>query len=157
MTVRLWRVATDTPRWAAEDLSGKGAASGGGRWNEVGELVSYASTSISLAAWETRAHIGRATALPWNRYLVAIAVPDEVWAARSVLPQPPPVGWEAIPEGGVSRSLGSRWLAGGASALLAVPSVIVPEEFNVLINPTHAHAQRLRASKQRRFIYDPRI
>jgi RES domain-containing protein len=155
--VHLWRVASDTPSWTAEDMGGKGAASKGARWNHPGELVTYASTSISLAAWETRAHIGRRAPLPWNRFLVRIDVPDDVWAARHVLSRPPPVGWDAIPEGIVSRNEGSAWLMAGASALLAVPSVIIDEEDNLLINPAHADSVRIVATKLRRFVYDHRV
>ena len=157
MTVSLWRVASDTPSWTAEDMAGEGAAHMGARWNHIGEHVTYAATSISLAAWETRAHFGKGAKLPWNRYLVRIDVPDDVWAARQVLARPPPVGWDAIPEGLVSRALGSGWLAAAATALLAVPSVIINEEDNVLINPAHIDAARITATKVRRFIYDHRV
>ena len=157
MTVHLWRVAADTPQWTAEDMGGKGAAHKGARWNHAGEHVTYAATSISLAAWETRAHFGKGGRLPWNRYLVRIDVPDPVWAARTVLARPPPVGWDAIPEGLVSRREGSAWLVSGKTALLAVPSVIINEEDNVLINPAHADAKRITAAKVRRFAYDPRV
>ena len=157
MTVTLWRVATDTPQWTAEDMAGKGAANKGARWNHAGEHVTYASTSISLAAWETRAHFGKGTQLPWNRYLVRIDVPDDVWAARQIVLRPPPVGWDAIPEGLVSRSAGSAWLRAGQTALLAVPSVIIYEEDNVLINPSHQDAGRMSATKVRRFVYDHRV
>jgi RES domain-containing protein len=157
VTVQLWRVASDTPGWTADDMSGKGAASKGARWNHPGELVTYAATSISLAAWETRAHFGRGAALPWNRFLVRIDVPDDVWAVRQTLPRPPPVGWDAIPEGMVSRNAGSAWMKTAASALLAVPSVIIDEEDNVLINPAHADCARIVASKVRRFVYDHRV
>jgi RES domain-containing protein len=157
VTVHLWRVASDTPNWTADDLRGKAAASKGARWNHPGELVTYAATSISLAAWETRAHFGRGGALPWNRYLVRIDVPDDVWASREVLRRPPPVGWDAIPEGLVSRTEGSKWLSSGRTALLAVPSVIIDEEDNVLINPAHSHCARVVAAKLRRFVYDHRV
>ena len=157
MTVTLWRVASDTPQWTAEDMAGRGAAHKGARWNAPGEYVTYAATSISLAAWETRAHFGKGATLPWNRYLVRIDVPDEVWKARDTLALPLPIGWDAIPEGTVSRSLGSAWLSGKTSALLEVPSVIIDEENNVLINPAHSYARRLAAFKVRRFLYDPRV
>ena len=157
MTVHLWRVASDTPTWTADDMSGKGAASKGARWNHPGELVTYAATSISLAAWETRAHFGRGAALPWNRFLVRIDVPDDVWTARQMFSRPLPVGWNAIPEGVVSRNEGSTWLKAGTSALLAVPSVIIDEEDNILINPGHMDSVRIVASKVRRFVYDHRV
>ena len=157
MTVELWRVAADTPSWAADDMSGKGAANKGSRWNHAGELVTYAATSISLAAWETRAHFGRGAALPWNRFLVRLDVPDDVWSAREILRRPPPVGWDAIPEGIVSRNQGSTWLKSARTALLAVPSVIIAEEDNLLINPAHVDSARLVATKVRRFVYDHRV
>ena len=157
MTIHLWRVASDTPDWTAEDMVGKGAAHKGARWNGPGEHVTYAATSISLAAWETRAHFGKGATLPWNRYLVRIDVPDDVWRARARIARPLAVGWDAIPEGMVSRAFGSAWLAGGRSALLEVPSVIINEEDNVLINPSHHHARRIKAAKVRRFLYDPRV
>ncbi len=157
MTIHLWRIASDTPEWSAEDMAGKGAASKGSRWNHAGERATCAATSISLAAWETRAHFGQGVQLPWNRYLVRIDVPDDVWHAREILPRPPPVGWDAIPEGLVSRNLGSAWLKAARCALLVVPSVIVNEEDNVIINPLHADAARLVAVKARRFVYDHRV
>ena len=139
-------------------MAGKGAAHKGGRWNGPGEHVTYTSTTIALAAWETRAHLGRSgTQLPFNRFLVRIDVPDNVWAARTQVPRPLPVGWNAIPEGLVSRSIGSAWLTTGASALLVVPSVLIEEEDNVLINPTHPDAKHLSATKVRRFLYDHRV
>ena len=156
--VQLWRIAADTPSWTAEDLNGKGAAAKGARWNDVGERVVYASTTIALAAWETRAHLGKAGArLPFNRYLVRIDIPDRVWAARETAAKPMPVGWDAIPEGRVSRRIGSAWLAAKKSALLLVPSVVIEEENNVLINPEHADGKALTAVKVRRFLYDHRV
>ena len=157
MTVSLWRVAADTPLWTAEDMAGKGAAHKGARWNNAGEHVTYAASSISLAAWETRAHFGRGAKLPWNRFLVRVDVPDDVWAARELMSRPPAVGWDAIPEGLVSRAAGSAWLRSGRTALLAVPSVIIAEEDNILINPEHLDAGRIIAKKVRRFVYDHRI
>ena len=157
MTVSLWRVATDTPLWTAEDMAGKGAAHKGARWNHAGEHVTYMATSVSLASWETRAHFGRAGQLPWNRFLVRVDVPDDVWAARETLSRPPAVGWDAIPEGLVSRAAGSTWLGAGRTALLCVPSVVIAEEDNVLVNPAHADAKRLVAVKLRRFVYDHRV
>ena len=158
MTVSLWRIAADTPDWTAEDMGGKGAAAKGGRWNHPREHVVYASRSISLAAWETRAHLGRSgTRLPFNRYLVRIDVPDDVWSRRELRPSALAVGWDAIPEGRVSRDHGSAWLVGARSAMLVVPSVIIPEEDNVLLNPAASDFALIQAVKVRRFLYDHRV
>lgn len=157
MTVRLWRIATDTPAYTAEDLSGKGAEISGGRWNRPGLPVVYCATNISLAALETVVHL-QVAALPLNRYLVRIDVPVDIWDARKVdAPATLPVGWDAVPAGKVSLDAGDRWLKAGSHALYQVPSVIVPEEANVLMSPSHPDASRIRATKVRRWLYDGRI
>jgi len=153
--MQLWRIATDTPGYTADDLSGKGALIEGGRWNEKGTPAVYASSSIALACLETLVHTA-SSSLPLNRYLVRIDVPDAVWNARS-RPKTLPVGWDAVPPGRVSIDLGQAWLAAGASALHEVPSVVVEEESNMVINPKHADAAKLSATKLRKWIYDGRF
>jgi len=66
------------------------------------------------------------------------------------------VGWDALPPGRVSIAWGTAWAQGGASCVAEVPSVVVPEEANLLINPRHPDARRIRARKLRRWLYDPR-
>ena len=157
MGVTLWRIASDTPQWQAHDLSGKGAQSSGGRWNRPGQPMLYCAGSIALAALETTVHLATDD-LPLNRFLVAVDVPDEVWDARLVHSAATlPVGWTARPEGKVSLDIGDAWLAGGASALLQVPSVIVPEEPNLLINPRHADVARCKSRKLRAWFFDERL
>ncbi|MDO3615383.1 RES family NAD+ phosphorylase [Ralstonia pseudosolanacearum] len=158
MTVALWRIATDTRDYTADDLTGEGAKRSGGRWNRPGLPVVYAASNIALACLETIVHLSGGD-LPLNRYLVRVDVPNELWqGARALSAKTAPVGWDAIPAGKVSLDLGGRWLAEhDAPALLCVPSVIVPEEVNVLINPVHPEAQHIKATKLRRWNYDARV
>lgn len=151
----LWRIAADTPGYAAGDLSGMGAKMTGGRWNSKGVPLVYCATSIALATLET-VHYLRSGSLPFNRFLVRIEVPQAVWQARQLL-DPPPGGWDAIPAGLSSVMAGDHWSAAGTSALLVVPSVIVPDECNVLLNPRHRDAAAITASTVRRWQYDPRF
>lgn len=156
-TIALWRIGTDTPDYTADDLSGKGAELTGGRWNRSGLPMVYAASSVALAALETLVHL-QLLSLPLNRYLVRLEVPKDLWAARERWsPATLPVGWDALPAGMVSMDTGDAWLKGAASALCEVPSVIVPEESNVLLNPTHPQAGRIRAVKLRRWTYDGRL
>lgn len=155
MTVRVWRIAVEAPTYTANDLSGTGAKMTGGRWNSKGTPVVYGAANIALATLET-VHYLSAGGLPFNRYLVRIDVPDAIWDARRVL-DPLPGGWDAIPAGISARMAGDAWIASGATALLQVPSVIVPDEYNVLINPRHSDAARIVATTVRRWIYDPRL
>jgi RES domain-containing protein len=153
----VWRIAADTREYTADDMSGKGAEKTGGRWNRPGSPVVYAASSVALACLETVVHLNL-SGFPLNRFLVRIDVPDDVWAARQALPPDSlSVGWSAIPEGRVSVEAGDQWLAGIASALLLVPSVIVPEEFNILVNPRHPDTARLTATKLRPWLFDQRL
>jgi RES domain-containing protein len=153
--IRAWRIATDTPGYTADDLTGAGAKISGGRWNRPGSALLYCASNISLAVLETFIHLG-AGGLPLNRYLVELAIPDDVWD-RAIVLHAPPVGWDAIPTGKVSLDEGDRWLKANRSALLIVPSVIVQEEWNVLVNPMHADAAAIAARKVRKWTYDPRL
>ena len=154
--ITLWRIAVDTPNYQADDLSGKGAESSGGRWNPVGTPLVYTSTSRSLACLETVVHLAKQP-LPLNRYLVQFAVPAAAWSAAVEFDPATLVGWDAEPVGQASLAWGQAWARSGTSLLARVPSVIVPEEFNVLINPRHRDAADVKASKVRRWLYDARL
>ena len=149
----IWRIATEARGYPANDISGTGARQTGGRWNSEGVPMVYASASIALAMLETLVHLGGG-GLPFNRFLVRIDIPEALWNARRILEAPG--GWDAIPAGITSRAAGDAWCAGARSLLLAVPSVVVPEEHNILINPRHADARLLSAATVRRLAYDPR-
>lgn len=157
MTTSFWRIATDARTYEADDLSGAGAKITGGRWNEVGVAIVYAASSRALACLETVVHLNSG-GLPLNRYLVEIEVPDEVLASAEVAtPGDLLVGWDAEPAGRVSISFGSQWAQSQRTALLLVPSVIVHEETNLLINPAHPDARGIKAQKVRKWLYDPRM
>lgn len=148
--MKLWRIAAETRDYAADDLSGGGAARYPGRWNAAQEPVIYTATTPALAMLETLAHLPD-SGLPLNRYLVQIDVPADSWAAREQrTPTQLPVTWDAIPAGLASVRVGSAWLAKGNSLLMELPSAIVPEESVVLINPRHPEARVLKARALRR-------
>lgn len=155
--VALWRIGTRTEAHAADDLAGEGARLWGGRWNRTGESVTYTACSISLAVLETLAHQGE-SGPAIDAFLVRIDVPADVWKKRRVVRlEDLPANWaDALPQES-TLDLGGQWLAGADSALLAVPSVIVPEETNVLINPRHPAAARLAAHIARPFVFDLRL
>ena len=157
MTKTVWRIATDTKTYAADDPSGAGAKATGGRWNEPGLPVIYTSENQSLACLETLVHLN-AGGLPFNRYLVAITIPAAIWRkTQTTTPAALPVGWDAEPAARPSIQFGTRWLKSASSALLKVPSVIVPDEFNILINPLHTDISAITAQKGRKWLYDPRL
>jgi RES domain-containing protein len=149
----LWRIAAETKQYKAHDASGGGAARSPGRWNEAGQPLLYAAPTIAIAVLETAAHIDDG-GLPLNRYLVRFDVPPAVWRKRRVLdPASMPPTWNAIPAGATSAEIGSDWIKSLRSAILLVPSVIVPEEHAALINPAHPDMARIKASVVRPFEY----
>lgn len=151
--MKLWRIAAETRKYAANDLSGGGAAAFPGRWNGEAQPVVYCAQSIAVAVLETAAHIDDA-GLPLNRFVVEIDVPGPLWARRETVGVDQlPATWSAIPAGRASILIGSDWLACKRSALLLLPSVIVPEEFVVLINPVHPAAGKIMAKAVRLFEY----
>ena len=147
----------DTRDYEADDLSGAGARKSGGRWNRKGDALIYASETRALACLETIVHLDAGT-LPLNRYLVAVTIPKDVWGrARTETAASLPVGWDAEPAGRTSVAFGVAWVRSAGCAVLRVASIIVPEEFNVLINPGHPDSTRIGAEKVRKWLYDPRL
>jgi RES domain-containing protein len=158
MARTVWRIAADTAHYGSDDLSGKGAEKTGGRWNRSGTPVIYASGSIALAYLETIVHLSGLDPLPLNRYLVKIDLLATAWKARTIFDAAMHVGWDALPAGLVSLDWGTEWLQSRKSLLAEVPSIVVPEDFNILINPRHPDAgNNLTPKKIRRWNYDARL
>ncbi|WP_297375005.1 RES family NAD+ phosphorylase [Acidiferrobacter sp.] len=153
----VWRIAATMPGHRVDDLSGVGAKITGGRWNSPGRAVLYCSSSIALAALETIVHLSQG-ALPLNRFLVRVTIPDKLWRARETLTlAAAPVTWDALPAGPASRRHGDEWLDQSRSVVLEIPSIVVPEEYNVLVNPNHARAAEVTATVMRLWRYDLRL
>lgn len=149
--VRAWRL-TKT-RHLATAWDGEGARRNGGRWNSVGTAVVYTSGSLALALVETLVH------LPAGLLPAYTAIPidfDETLVAAVRYEDLPP-DWRAHPAPASTRAIGDRWVAGMRSALLRVPSVIVPTEFNYLLNPAHPDVGRVTTGAPMAFPFDPRL
>jgi RES domain-containing protein len=155
--VYVWRIAADTPKYTADDLTGGGSKRTGGRWNPQGKAALYCSSSVSLACLETLVQV--INDLPSNRYLVRLDIPPTLWKRAEIFPIKDPafIGWDAEPAGMVSISYGQCWLAEERSTLLRVPSIIVPEEDNVVVNSGHPDASKIKSNKVRKINYDQRF
>jgi RES domain-containing protein len=151
----VWRIAADAPAYGADDLTGKGAELTGGRWNRKGTPMVYTSSSIALACLETLVHLGQQ--LPLNRYMVQIDIPQALWDVRTKFDPAVRVGWGAEPPGLVSFDWGTQWAQSGAALVAEVPSIVVPEEANLLLNPRHPDVAKSLAHKVRKWTYDPRL
>lgn len=127
------------------DLSGQGAALYGGRWNSPGTPLVYLAANAALALLEVRVHLDLPPDLLPDDYVLLAVGLDGLRSERlETLPEQP-------------RAFGDRWLAEGRTALLDVPSALVPESRNLLLNPRHPEAAQARILHQRRFAFDPRL
>lgn len=155
--ISVWRIATKGTSWLATDLSGKGAAVSGGRWNLKNDPVVYSASSIALACLETVVHLN-AQSLPINRYAVEIQIPVSIWE-KAYLPSQEelPKDWFELPAGTASAEFGSQWVHSSKSLLMVIPSVIVPMERNILINPLHPDIETIKAFDRGLFKYDERL
>jgi RES domain-containing protein len=135
-------------------FDGEGAFLFGGRWSSVGTRVCYASTHRSLAILEYRAHIDLSF-LPDDLVIATLEVPDDL----APLPTPSlPGSWKDYPAPSLLRKIGDRFVAEGRSALMLVPSVLIPQENNVMINPLHSDVSKMKRQKKFvSFTYDRRL
>ncbi len=117
----------------------------------------YASESRALACLEVLVHLNSGDDLPLNRYLVAIEIPDSAWKQRVRFEPDIHIGWDAEPAGLVSLDWGTNWSNSRNSLLAEVPSVIVPDESNFLMNPLHPDMSQVSVRKDRRWLFDRRL
>ncbi len=137
----------------ADDLSGNGARLYGGRWNSEGKPMVYLASSRSLAVLESLAHVV-ATNIPNEFVLLTIDAPDDFLAIpENVLPD----NWNEYPEQYILKQIGNSFLQRNEHLLLKVPSALVPEEFNYLLNPLHPKAGKVRIVKKAPFNFDDRL
>ncbi len=153
------RIAATTPIYRAEDLTGKGAAITGGRWSRVGLPMLYCASHVSLAILEMLVHTGTSHPPPRNRYHIEVDIPDAAWAARRIGRSDRlfPADWDAHSVGAGSVGYGSDWLVAQSELVLVVPSVAVPTEDNVLLNPAHPAFARVRIKNLGRLDFDHRL
>jgi RES domain-containing protein len=146
-----WRLVKE--RYAATAFSGEGAAKVGGRWNSRGVRVVYVSGTRALAVLESLVHLNPSVPFQY----VAIPVTFETaWVERFPLEELPP-NWRESPPPPAAQQIGDAWVRAGRSVVLALPSVIVPEETNYLLNPAHPDFPQLRLGPAEPFAYDPRL
>ena len=133
-------------------FTGHGARIAGGRWNPPGAAVVYCSASLALAAFETFVHMGdEGRELEFVSFEVQI--PPSLVETLERLPK----GWRAATPHDASMRIGAKWVKEQRSAVLCVPSVLVPSEKNYLLNPAHPDFRKVAISRAKKFSFDPRV
>jgi RES domain-containing protein len=150
----VWRL---TPPQFARALDGGGSSLAGGRWNSRGRRAVYTSSHLSLCVLEVYVHMPlelRAELADFEA--VRIDVPDHatrteisVEQLASLMTSPDPLA--------ACQAIGDDWLVSGADLILQAPSVLVPEDPNIILNPTHRQMSEVSVVQTRRFRFDPRL
>jgi RES domain-containing protein len=149
----LYRIAQEA---YAADFSGKGAWLNGGRWNSEGHFALYTSESRALALLETLAHVP-AKMLNIKPYiLVTLEVPVSVQKEKVQLKKLPQ-GWDITGPDLQTMQIGDSFLKRGKALMLGIPSVIMPEEFNYVLNPLHPDMGKVKITGRRRIRFDKRL
>jgi len=136
-------------------LDGEGGYRFGGRWSSPGTRLAYASEHLSLAMLEYFVHLDQAD-LPKDLVVVRAEIPDGVSRVR-VAAKELPANWRQTPAPPALARFGDDFVRRRNAAILIVPSVLAPSEFNWLINPSHPEFRRIRLGKLESFRYDARI
>ena len=150
----VWRLV---PPEFARMLDGEGSRIPGGRWNSPGGRVVYTSSHLSLCVLEVYVHIAPELrdSLP-ELEAVRISVPDD--ASRVEISSDRFARLTArVDPLAACRRIGDDWLSRGSHLMLEAPSVLVPEEFNFMLNPEHSRMREVRIVSSRRFRFDPRL
>ncbi|MHA7128874.1 RES family NAD+ phosphorylase [Algoriphagus namhaensis] len=137
------------------ELSGKGAALFGNRWNSKGTEIIYTAESRALAMAEVAVHLSIAN-LPSDFVMLEIEVPDEV-SKMSVELDRLSGGWNSFPHLRYTQLMGDDFILRGRSCILQVPSAVVPGDYNYLINPAHSDFHKISIVGQQDFPFDRRL
>jgi len=134
------------------DLSGKGAALYGGRWNSKDVYIVYTAESRALALLEAVVHMGP---IVMNYCIAEIEIPEnsieEVAINRLV------ANWSNNPSPDIIKEIGDTFIKKGKHLVLRIPSAIMPEEHNYLINPNHEGFKKVKIIAHRPVKIDERF
>lgn len=145
----LWRISN------YRDLRGTGGLKYPGRWHNRGIPIVYLAENPALAMLEVLVHFElSADNIPKNFQLLEVEYPQRKSVSRlaeAVLQN----HWQRNVE--LTRNIGDEWLVGASTALLRVPSALVPKSYNYLLNPRHPEAKTAKITSVARQPYDPRL
>ena len=145
--MQLWRISNYA------DLTGIGGLHASGRWHSRGRRIVYLADHPASALLEMLVHLDR-DLIPNSYRLLRVMVPETI-ATSTVASEGLEIDWMDQPD--TTRRIGDRWLDQAATALLRVPSVIVPNAINVLLNPAHPDAAAVTIAEVIEAPFDPRL
>ena len=139
----------------SHDLSGEGAKLAGGRWNRKNIPMIYTSETRSLAAMEFLVHTSLID-IPTDLKIVSISIPARIGEKQVDIGSLPNY-WRMTPSPFDLVDIGTKWATSGDTLLLRVPSAVMPQESNIIINPNHPDIKSVRVVAVEDFEYDSRL
>lgn len=153
--MRVFRIERE--KYIENTLSGIGAAlTEGYRWNSLNTYLVYTAESRALATLEVSVHIDLTEDLPTDRFYVEIDIPDDLEILELQL-ENLPENWDSKPPIIETQYIGDDFVKQNNAAILKVPSCIVPQEYNYLINPNHPDCKRIKIVSTQRLHFDNRF
>jgi RES domain-containing protein len=144
-------------KYLEDTLQGIGASMVKGyRWNSLNTRLVYTAESRALATLETSVHLDLSEDLPNDRYYVEIEIPESI-TILEVNIDDLPENWDSKPPTITTQEIGDYFVNSNEGAILKVPSSIVPQEFNYLINPNHSDSNKIRMIKTYKMNFDSRF
>lgn len=134
---------------------GEGARLYGGRWNFPNTAIVYMSGTLSLAVLEYLVHLDT-DLIPNNVVSLAADLPTTV-SVSTVAIASLPANWDTVINHPDVQTIGTAWVAANSSAILQVPSAIIPAECNFLLNPKHPDFHKITWSSPTPFTFDSRL
>ena len=153
MRITAWRIVKAKHKKRAFD--GEGARIAGGRWNKIGTPMVYTADSLALAALELIVHLPDKDL--FNKIFFRIPVRFDSSVVTSLESSRLPRDWDSLPPSESTQILGTQWSLEKKSAVLKVPSTIIREEYNYLINPQHPDFKKISVGSPARFAVDHRV
>jgi RES domain-containing protein len=150
--ITAWRLVG--ARYKNDSFSGEGARVRGGRWNSKGTPIVYTAGSIALASIEMLVNLPGPQLLE-EFFRIPVSIPHDLIMDLPL--NELPRDWMSTPVPPSTRDFGDQWIKDRKSAVLKVPSVVVPEEFNYLLNPAHPDFDKIRIGSPVKYRFDPRL
>ena len=127
----------------------------GARWNQKGTAILYTASSAALATVELLVHVD-SNLQPFDLRLVFIEVPDSA-SSLTIDSESLPEDWRTFPAPAALAEIGTRWAVSRRTLILRVPSAVVDDDYNVLLNPAHPEFAGVRIDKDTAYGFDERL
>jgi RES domain-containing protein len=151
--ITAWRIVK--AKHVDKAFDGEGARIAGGRWNRIGIPMIYTADSLALAVLEITVHLSQEDWL--QKKYFRISVQFDPTLVTLLDPAEIPEDWDSLPPSESTQNIGTQWALLQESVILKVPSTVIREEFNYLINPVHPDFKNLLIGNPQTVVFDPRI